>query len=162
VLLQHVDSGDDALECRPAAMVHSQAIVEPAGAIDREAYQETLARQKLRPRVIQQNPVRLEGILDALPIRVAPLQLHDAPEIVDPQQGRLTALPREADDRRLLRLDVLPDERLEHVAVHDEVPRPGVQPGLLAIEAVDARQIARGSRRLGNDMKGKRPCRLEG
>lgn len=56
--------------------------------IDTDADQETIRRQKITPRIVEQCAIGLEGVFDSLPVRVTRLERHDSQEEVDREQRR--------------------------------------------------------------------------
>ena len=80
------------------------------------------------------------------------LDRERATEEVEPHQGRLATLPRERDERHLLRVDGLADERLGDLVGHALVT-VRVERRLLQEEAVVAAQVAARPGGLGHDVE---------
>ena len=118
VLFQHVEAGHDAIEGRLVAFVYAIAIVEVARAVNGQADEEAVLREKFAPFVIEKHTVRLEGIFDLLAVGVFPLERDDTAKEIDAEQCGLAALPGEVDRLRLLRFDVLTDVGFEDIVRH--------------------------------------------
>src|SRR5581483_7224186 len=121
MFLQQFDPAHHALEGGLAAFGHAKLIVQFARPVDRDADEKTMFRQKPRPLLVQQNSIGLKGVDDLLARAVTTLERDCFAEKINTQQGRLAALPRKTDDRRLLRLDVLPYIVFEHDRGHPPV-----------------------------------------
>ena len=83
-----------------------------------QADQKTLGLQKGAPVVVEKGSVRLDRVVDDLSAPVLFLQLHDAAEIIEPEQRRLAALTGEGDLRRVLRGDIPGDVSLQDIIPH--------------------------------------------
>ena len=133
------------IEGRLTTLVHPVPVVQRARAVDGKPDQKVVLRKEGTPRIIKVYPVGLESILDFPAVCVFFLECNDLSEVFHPQQRRLTPLPGKADDRRVLRFNVLPNIGLQDIVLH----RPGrsllrlrIEVFLLQIEAVCTVQIA--------------------
>ena len=118
--------------------------------VDRDPDEEVVLLEELRPLLVEQRGVRLDRVLGLLAraCRYRVGELDRAAEELDAHQRRLAALP---GDRHLgharVRLDQLPDVRLEQLVGHAE-PRARVEHLLREEEAVRAVEVADRARRL--------------
>ena len=87
------------------------------------------------------------------------LELHRAPEEIEPHEGRLSALPRHRHLGDLVGFEKLPDIGLVDLIRHAKAASR-VEFLLFQEEAVVAVEIAGRSRGFGHDMEGLRNSRL--
>ena len=93
------------LEGRPPALRHTEGVVDPLRAVEREAHQKVVRGKELAPRLIDQHAVSLQRVLDALASGVFFLEGHCLPVEVEPEQQRLAPVPAEGHRRHLVGLD---------------------------------------------------------
>ncbi len=118
VLFQHVQSRHDPLESRLLSFVDAVTVVELARTVNRDPYEKSVGSKKFSPLVVYEDPVSLEGISNALAVRVLLLQLQRATKEIDAHKGRFPALPGKVDRRYVLRRYVLGNVLLEHIVAH--------------------------------------------
>ena len=83
--LQQFRGGHDLIEGRRTAFGQSEPVVQFARAVDAQAHQETVFLEKPGPLFVQQHPVGLQIVLDALAgLRVLFLERHHLAEKVQP------------------------------------------------------------------------------
>ena len=142
VRLEPVQPGDDAVERRLAALVDAVGVVEFARAVDRDADQEVLCGEELRPLVVDEGAVGLDRVLDDLVGPAVALdEVDHSAEELDTHERRLAALPGDRDLGVAVRLEQLPDVRLQQPVVHPE-RAAGVELLLGQEEAVRAVEVA--------------------
>ena len=153
---EQVPGGAHARVRRAAALVDPVRVVHLGRPVHREADEEALRRAGTSPTCRRAacrssaTRTRAGGAGRRPRVRARPRA-----EEVDPHQGRLTALERERDVGRLVRLDRLPDPRAQHVVGHAE-PVARVEHLLREEEAVRAVEIAHRTRRLRHHVEGRR------
>ncbi len=90
VLVQQRHRRHHLLEGATAGAVDPIGVVQQLGAVDAQANEEVVGRQKLAPLVVEQDAVGLQIVGDHHPLRlVFALQLDHLAKIVEPEQGRL-------------------------------------------------------------------------
>ena len=155
VPLQRGEAGHDPVEGRLAAPVDAVGVVELARAVDGDPHQEVVLPEELRPVVVEQRGVGLQGVAHHLARPGVPtLELDDPAVEVQTHHGRLA--PLEGEDRLGLvpvRVEQLDDVLLEDVVGHPEA-RARVELLLRQVEAVGAVEVAHRAGRLGHDVEG--------
>jgi hypothetical protein len=120
-------------------------IVQLPRSIDTNTNEEPVFPEKFAPIVVQQDSIRLDGVMDH----------HAGPAIfllkedrflkeIQAKEGRLTPLPCEGNFRDAVCFDGLPDILFENFIRHAE-PAPRVQVSLTKVEAIPAGKVTPGS-----------------
>ena len=118
----------------PPCTIPAIRVMERGVAVERYADEEAVLAKKLRPISIQQKPIGLKRIGDAMPTAVAHLQRNGLLEEGQSHQRWLTGLPTQSDFEYLLR-QVLLDDALERGRGH-AVPLARKERLLAAVEAI--------------------------
>ncbi len=143
----------DAVEGAPPAAVDPVGVVHLAGAVDAQADEERVLLEEGAPLVVEQESVRLEGVLHALPGTPVLLdERHRVAEELDAHQRRLAALPGHGDLGRAVGLEQLAEVLLERGRGHAAL-LAGVESLLGQEEAVGAVDVAGGPARLGQQVE---------
>lgn len=153
MLREKVNAAHHAVEGGLTAFINTVSIMQFSGTVDGYADKKILFGEELFPVIVQQNAIRLKCIFNSFAIRILRLQRDNAAEIIDSQQGRLSALPCKMDHIRVLLLNVLLDVRFEYIRRHSPLGGIGIKDFLLQVETVFAVQIADGADRLGENVK---------
>jgi hypothetical protein len=95
VLLQFLESAQDAIKRRCAILIHAMAIMQIRLPVDQQADQEAMFRHELAPIVVNQSAVGLQRIMDDLALRITLLQFYHLAEEFHSKQRWLASLPRE-------------------------------------------------------------------
>ena len=141
--VQHLCCGEDLVEGRLAVLGYAIVIVQFLGTVNAQANKESVLLKKGAPFVVKQRAVRLEIIFNTLPwLLVLPFELDDLVEKLQPQQGRLTALPGEDHLASVLPLDVLSDMGLKDLVGNAELAAGAEQIFLVQVITVGAVKIA--------------------
>jgi hypothetical protein len=105
------------------------------------------------PLVAKEDTVGLEGVLNpGVGLLILLLKLHGPAEEIEPQEGRLSTLPRHRHLGGLMGLEELLDEGFVHLIGHAKITSR-IKPFLLQEEAVVPMKIARRTRWLDHDVK---------
>jgi hypothetical protein len=166
--LEQAGGGHDLIVRRLAAPGDPKTVMQPFRSVAAQADEEVVLLEKGRPLGIEQCAVGLQIVLDPLErLLVRRLQRHHLAEEIQPQQGRLPALPGEDHLVPGLRLDVLTDVLLEHVIGHSRDARLLEQLVFMQVIAIGAVEIARRADRLDHRMEavrqsGQRERRIPG
>jgi len=95
------------------------AVVVLRRAVEAQADEETLGREEAAPRLVEEGAVGLEGVEDPPARRPVPLLERDDPaEVVEPEDGRLAAVPEEIDRPFGGDFDLLADVLLQQIVGH--------------------------------------------
>ena len=136
------------VEGGPAMLVDAEFVVEFAWSVDTDPNEEALRRKELRPSLVEQRPVCLHRVQEALVRAAARLGERDeATEEGESHQRRLAALPGDRDLGRVVGLDDLADIGLGNLVTHAETGA-GIERFLVEVEAVGAIEVADRSGRL--------------
>jgi hypothetical protein len=81
------------------------------------------------------------------------LKLDDCPKIVEPEQGRLSAMPGEGNHGVFRSRDVLDNVFLQELFGHAEDIKTGIGGKFAGVIAVAALQVAKRPNRFGEDLK---------
>jgi hypothetical protein len=132
----------------------SRARSQCCGAVDRQADEEPVRLQELRPVVVEQYTVGLQVVIDSLPrLPVLLLQRDHLLEERETAQRRLAALPAKHDLVRRDARDVVTDEAFQDLVCHVPLPGAAAKVVLGKIEAVGTVEVARGTGRLRHRME---------
>ena len=154
VALEDGQAAQDPLRRRRPASVHPVRVVHLGGPVDADPDEVVVLLEQLGQLVVDERPVRLDGVLDGHSRTAVLLDVRvGSPEEVGAHERRLTALPGDGDVRHPLRLDELADVRLEQLVCHPEAAAR-IQHLLGQEEAIGAVEVARGARRLGQQVEG--------
>ena len=125
VAAQDVVAAHRVVEGRPAVAGQAIAVVDLARTVEAEPDREPLGREEPAPFVVEERAVGLQAVGDRPSRRAEPaLDLDDPAEVIEAEDGRLAAVPGEADDLVGRGGDVLGDIGFEEVVGHAATARP--------------------------------------
>ncbi len=153
VSLQHLEAGHHAVERGPGALVDAVGVVQMSGAVDADADENVVLAQEAAPGVIEQHPIRLQGVRDSFALGMLGLERHCGLVEFDTEQGGFAALPGETDFVPWLGGNIVADVRFQHRRRHPLTPRVSVERLFLQIKTIRAIEIAGRPGRLGHEMK---------
>ena len=144
-----------------ATLVDALGVVDVRRAVHGEADEEAVLGEEGRPGLVEERPVRLDGVLDDLAGPTVALTSSRRPRKKSQAHERgLATLPGDGHPLRAMRL-----EQLAHVLVQDAVVHAegaaGVEGLLGEEEAVRAVEVADGAARLDEDVEGRRRRRRQ-
>ncbi len=155
MFLQIVQALHHPIEGRLALLIPPKGIVPLTGPVDADPYQKVVFPEKSGPFVIDQGAVGLDGIQDShTGAAIFLLVLDRASKKIQAHQHRLAALPGQGHLGKPVGLDEPADIGLLHLARHAEAAA-GVELLLGKVETIAAGQVADGSRRFGQKVKGR-------
>ena len=133
---------------------HAIAVVKFLWTVEAQPYAKALRRKETTPFFIYQRPVGLDAVED--PVIRAPvfaLEIHDFLKVIDSQDGRLSAMPCEADQRIRRSFDVLDNIFLQQIVGHTERLALGIEEFFLQVVTVVAVQVADSADRFRHHLK---------
>ncbi len=134
-----------ALEGGPSVSGDAVSVVQFLRTVQTEPDSEALGRQKTAPFLIKQRSVGLHPVgKDPARRAVLALQGHDFPEMIEPQDGRLSAMLGKPDRLVGGGLDMLDDVTLQEVSGHAEGSALRIKVFLLQIVTIATLQVAGG------------------
>ena len=112
------------------------------GTVERQANEEVIILEEAAPVIVEQDAVRLQGVLYLLATGIFLLQFHRLAEERKPCHQWLAAMPAETDGLLRCALDVLPDVCLKQFVAHAR-HCSAVNFALVAVVAIVAVEVAR-------------------
>jgi hypothetical protein len=101
------------------SLVDAVRVVHALWTVDAKPDKNVILFEKLTPLIVQQRAVCLNGVQNALPGFSIPLNvMNGTAKEVDPQEGRLSALPCDVHFTEWLRFQELPNVGLEQLIGH--------------------------------------------
>jgi len=129
-------------------------IVEFLWTVEANSHDKALFRQKAAPIFIKKGSIGLHAVDDSLVRRLMlALQSYNLAKVVQAQDHRFPAVPRELNHRTGASLDVLDDIFLQDVVVHAKRLVFWIEMFLLQVVTVVTAQVAEGTSRFDKNLK---------
>jgi hypothetical protein len=142
-------------EGRLPAFQNTIRVMNISRTIDRKPDEEFVLGKEFAPFIVNQNTIRLKGIMDYFTARVFLLELDNPPEEIDSKKCRFSTLPGKCNFIYLLNFDVLPNKGSKNFFTHPPLLVPWIEFFFLKIETVCAVKITERPSRLRHDMEGR-------
>src|SRR5215510_3212517 len=133
---------------------HTVRVVQRLRTVEAEADRKIFCGKKAAPVVIEEHTVSLDAVGNASARRlVLALEFDDLAKIVQPEDGRLAAVPKEVDDCFGGNVDLLDDVLLQQVIGHAKRLGLRIEQFFLQVIAIMAVQVTDRPYRFSKDLK---------